>query len=113
MLDESQVENKVVERTPDDTITNTPDNSIYFTIQLTASTHLADTAEGEFAKLDGEVQAKIIGNYYKYFFGNATNYNDAKALQNMCMELFPDAFIVAFNGDKPISVAQAMEIIQK
>ncbi|MFO7862394.1 MAG: N-acetylmuramoyl-L-alanine amidase [Salinivirgaceae bacterium] len=116
MLDESQMEDKVVETSPDDTESNmniSDNNSVYFTIQLTASTQLADTAEGEFAKLDGEVQAKKIGNYYKYFFGNATNYNDAKALQNTCMELFPDAFIVAFNGEKPISVSQAMEIIQE
>mgnify|MGYP001293184706 CR=1 FL=1 len=88
--------------------TNNSDSEIYFSVQLTASTNSADVKASPFNKINEEVIVKKIGNYFKYYAGKIDNYNAAKDLQKSCLDYFPDAFIVAFEGDNPISVAKAI-----
>lgn len=81
---------------------------VFFTVQLTASTSDADLKAPPFNQLEGSITIKKIGKYNKYFYGEVVDYNDAKKLQKMCLAHFPDAFIVAFDGENPISIAKAI-----
>lgn len=49
----------------------------------------------------------IDGRYYKYTFGNETDYQKILQIQNELKEKFPDCFVVAFLGERQIPVKQA------
>ena len=94
------------------TETQNKSNDVYFMVQLTASSQMADTAKAPFSNLDNPLEIQKIGKYYKYFYGKVNNYKEAKKLQKHCEAHFPDAFIVAFEGDNPISVQKAIKSVQ-
>ncbi len=83
-------------------------NEIRFMVQLTASSQMADTSSNQFAPYSKHLEVKKIGQYYKYYFGEVGTYEEAKELQKKCENDFPDAFIVAFQGKKPISIKEAV-----
>ncbi len=101
--------NDVEKEQSDDSIKK---QDVYFMVQLTASSQVADTAKAPFSNLQSTVEIQKIGKYYKYFYGKVYNYNEAKKLQKQVESDFPDAFIVAFDGDNPISVQKAMKNVQ-
>lgn len=81
---------------------------IYYSVQLTASTKSADVSASPFNQIKDTVEVKKMGNYYKYYVGKVDNYDAARELQKNCLKHFPDAFIVAFDGENPISVSKAI-----
>ena len=48
--------------------------------------------------------------FYKYTAGNETEYRKIVALKEEIINKFPDAFIVAFLGDKKIMVSEALKL---
>lgn len=50
------------------------------------------------------------GGMYKYTIGAETDYNKINALRKQLSSLFPDAFVIAFVGDKKISVNEALKL---
>ena len=50
------------------------------------------------------------GNMFKGLYGGTTDYNQARKTLAAIREKFPDAFIVAYLGEEPISTARALEL---
>lgn len=57
-----------------------------------------------------EVSFYQEGGLYKYTVGYETDYNLANRLKNEVRKKFPDAFVIAFLGDKKISISEALKI---
>lgn len=52
---------------------------------------------------------KKIGNIYKYYSGNTSDYNKIIQLQEDAKKSYSGAFIVAFKGGKRISMTEALK----
>lgn len=52
------------------------------------------------------------GSYYKYTYGEANNFVEIEQIRKTIAEKFPDAYIVAFKGDKKIAVGEAIKAIK-
>lgn len=50
------------------------------------------------------------GNVFKGLYGGTTDYKQAQATLTSIREQFPDAFIVAYLGEKPITTAEALKM---
>lgn len=48
------------------------------------------------------------GNFYKYFIGSSTNYNDISRLRGKLLKDFPQAFIIAYKNGSRMDVNQAI-----
>ena len=48
------------------------------------------------------------GNFYKYFIGSSTNYNDISCLRGKLLKDFPQAFIIAYKNGARMDVNQAI-----
>ena len=51
------------------------------------------------------------GNMFKGLYGGTTDYKQAKATLASIRAKFPDAFIVAYLGEEPISTSRALEMM--
>ena len=85
---------------------------IIFSIQLTASKAAPDLNKHEFVEL-ADVYFLWMNGFNKYYYGNFTEYNQAKAKIDLCKKYFPGAFIVAFEDGNPISVDLAIRKTNK
>jgi len=52
------------------------------------------------------------GGYYKYTVGAETDYNKINQIRLDLKKRFPDAFIIAFVGDKKVPVQEALKMIK-
>lgn len=89
-----------------------PEADVRFKVQfLTSPTKLSanDT------RLQGlpSVSCYQENGVWKYTAGNETNYQSAINIQNTVKEKYGDAFMIAFQGDKKISVKEARELLKK
>ncbi len=50
------------------------------------------------------------GGLYKYTVGAETDFKQANRMKNELRKKFPDAFVIAFVGDKKISISEAQKI---
>ena len=50
---------------------------------------------------------------WKYTAGNETDYNAALKILSAAKEVYADAFLIAFQGDKKISVSEARKLLKK
>ena len=66
------------------------------------------------SRLKGLAPVKILhkGNVYKVLYGGSKDYLEARRSLEKTKELFPDAFIVAYIGDRAISTAEALQMIR-
>jgi N-acetylmuramoyl-L-alanine amidase len=94
---------------PEQNVNTESENKIVFKVQLTASSKKADIQKAPFKDLEGNIEIQKIGKYYKYYIGSTSSYQEAKQLQNKCREAFPDSFIVAFEGENPLSLQKAID----
>ncbi|SFF51489.1 N-acetylmuramoyl-L-alanine amidase family protein [Sunxiuqinia elliptica] len=93
--------------TPPTPTVKTSNTDIFFSIQLAASGKKLATAPYNFKGLK-EVQRKQVQSIYKYYYGKTSSFESIKQLRNQVKSLYPDAFIVAFEGEKPISINKAL-----
>ena len=78
-----------------------------FSVQLFA---VSKALEEKDPRLKGLAPVKIIraGAAFKVLSGSTPDYNEAKATLKRIKEKFPDAFIVAYVGERSVSTAEAL-----
>lgn len=88
-----------------------PDSVPIFSVQLFSVTK--EIKAGDY-RLKGLAPVKILhkGNVYKVLYGGSKDYLEARRSLEKTKELFPDAFIVAYIGDRAISTAEALQMIR-
>lgn len=97
-----------VKPTVTETVSST--QGIVFKVQIAASGKKLDLTPGNFKGLNNLSLTTDNGSLYKYMYGNASNYNDAK--QNLAeakAKGFEGAYIVAFKDGKKINLQEALK----
>lgn len=84
-------------------------NEVYYSIQIRSSTTPIPINSDNFGPLVMRLRETKVGTTYKYWAEKAKTYQEALSLQRRLREIYPDAFVVAFFGDKQISVAEAQK----
>ncbi len=109
---------KSKKRTPSTPALKTPDKKspipinsktkpeIIFSIQVAVTTKLVKTDPANFKGQEG-IFHKIVDNRNKYFYGKFDNYTSAHKALITIRSKFHDAFMVAFENNKSISLAEA------
>lgn len=82
-----------------------------FKLQIRASATSLPLNSPEF-KGQKNVDSFREGGMYKYTVGAETDYSKINALRKQLSSKFPDAFVIAFVGDKKISVNEALKLIK-
>lgn len=83
---------------------------IKFSVQVMASTKKVDPrSRTHFGTFAGKVKERKIGKYYKYYVGEAESFREALSLQREVAKKFKDAFIVAFDKEKPVTITDEMK----
>lgn len=88
-----------------------PDSVPIFSVQLFSVTKEIKAGD---SRLKGLAPVKILhkGNVYKVLYGGSKDYLEARRSLEKTKELFLDAFIVAYIGDRAISTAEALQMIR-
>ncbi|MDR0370357.1 MAG: N-acetylmuramoyl-L-alanine amidase [Prevotellaceae bacterium] len=96
---------------PDNTkqATETANNSqqIVFKLQIFATKTQLKTGAAEFKGLEN-VDFYLENGMYKYVTGTETQFEKINQLKKKLSDKFPEAFIIAFQGDKKIAVKDAL-----
>jgi N-acetylmuramoyl-L-alanine amidase len=86
----------------------TPDpGSVVFRLQLAATSKEIDTNSPVFKGL-ANIERLKINPVYKYFYGRTDSFEEIQQLKTRIKSLFPDAFVVAFEGDEAIPIKKAL-----
>ncbi len=103
-------ETQVVATTTSTTTPNTIDvpPGIVFRVQLAASKDFINPSPENF-KGFSTIEILEIDNYYKYYFGKTSDYNNAKELRNEARNRgFKGCYIAAFENGQPIKLYEAI-----
>ena len=84
-------------------------NNIVFKVQVAASSDPIPLDSDYFNGYE-HVEEHKISEQYKYTIGSATNFEKIRQLKQKIKKDFPDAFIVAFENNEPISLDKALSI---
>ena len=79
-----------------------------YKVQFYSSPKVLNSNSSQFKGLK-EVSAYTEGGVHKYTVGYETDYNKVNQLKNEVRKKFPDAFVVAFAGDKKITISEALK----
>lgn len=82
-----------------------------FKLQITASATKLSTGHASLKGLK-DLDFYLEGGYYKYTVGAETDYNKINQIRQDLKNRFPDAFIIAFVGDKKVPVQEALKMIK-
>ena len=86
--------------------------SLLFKIQISASKKSIVTKSYNFKGLK-LISKQKTGNLYRYFYQQSSSYEEAqKYLKKAKSKGFSNAFIVAFNGDKKITISDALDLLK-
>lgn len=101
---------KVVEPIPNVIQNVTPSKSpVSYKVQLIATSKAIDVKPNNFKGLKDVVREKENA-FFKYFYGNTTNYENAKLLEEEAEKKgYKSCFIVAFKDGKKISITEALK----
>ena len=86
-------------------------SDVYFRIQLAATSKKLSPLATNFKGLQN-VERKQIKSIYKYYYGKTSSLEEIQKLKHQIKALFPDAFIVAFEQEEPISMKKALRKIK-
>ena len=86
-------------------------NNVNYKIQIKSSLNKIKLNSKEFDGLQN-ISEWYVSERYKYTVGVAYTMSEAKKLQDSIREIFPDAFVVAFDGDKQIAVSDAKKVLE-
>jgi N-acetylmuramoyl-L-alanine amidase len=82
---------------------------VVFKVQIAASSKSLETKPYNFKGLD-IISKEKIGNLYKYFYGNTSDYNEVKRLEDEAKRKgYSSCFIVAYKQGKKIALAEALK----
>jgi len=83
--------------------------TIVFKVQIAAGNTDIELNPSNFNGLD-QLSAKKIGDVYKYYFGNSSNYQEVQQLKTLANEKgFDSSFIVAFKDGQIIPLMEALK----
>lgn len=89
----------------DEAVSNIP----YFKVQIASGKSKISTASYNFKGLKN-VECVPVGNYYKYYLGNTTNYDTAKkSLKKAKKAGYTSSFIAAFIGNQRVPLSEAIK----
>ncbi|KJD33031.1 N-acetylmuramoyl-L-alanine amidase [Tamlana nanhaiensis] len=84
-------------------------NGISYKIQIAASSNALETKPYNFNGLNNISRVKE-GNLYKYFYGNTSNYEESKVLEEQARKKgYGSCFVVAFKDGEKIDLAKALK----
>lgn len=83
-------------------------NDVVFKIQLFALERRLQLNHPSFKDLK-EVTFYKEGNFFKYTYGNETSFEAIESVRKSIEKKFPDAYIIAFRGDKKITIGEAIK----
>lgn len=84
-------------------------SAIVFKVQIAASSKSLETKPYNFKGLEYVTKLKE-GSLYKYFYGNSSNYETAKTLEQQAKTKgYQSCFIVAFKEGKKIALSEALK----
>lgn len=87
-------------------------NEVQFRVQIATSKNKVETKSYNFKGMN-DVDMYISGKFYKYIVGNYSSLDEAKKrLSSVKEKGYTSAFIIAFEGDKRISVKEAIAKIK-
>ncbi len=89
---------------------NTSETDILFKVQLAYSSKKIDTTPENFQGIEN-VECVEDGNYYRYFTGKSKSFEEIAKLQKEICKIIPEAYIIAVNKGKLITVKDAMELL--
>ncbi|MEW7277544.1 N-acetylmuramoyl-L-alanine amidase [Aquimarina sp. 2201CG1-2-11] len=85
-------------------------NDIKFKVQIGAGTDNVELKSFNFNGLD-QLSKMKIGELFKYYYGSTDNYESIKELREVAVDKgFDSSFIVAFRGDQPIPLNEALKV---
>jgi len=88
------------------------ESDLVFKIQISASKKNIDTKPYNFKGLKSVTKQKN-GKLYRYFYQQSSDYEEAQRyLKTAKSKGFNNAFIVAFNGDKKITISDALRLLK-
>jgi len=85
-------------------------NNIVFKIQIAYSTKKIETKAENFDGIKN-VERVEDGRYFRYFTGNAKTYEEIAELQSKIRKIVPEAYVIALNNEKLITVKDALQLI--
>ncbi len=98
--------------TPDKSISNLNQNDIYFAVQISASKRKINLKSYNFKGLKNIWRTKS-SRLYRYYMGKSFSIENAKNnLKEAKNRGYDNAFIVGFDGDKKISVSDAVNLLK-
>ena len=103
-----QESTKKTEKVEQDIPRNVPSVSVpVFRVQIKSSPTPLNVTSAAFKGIKN-IEVFREDGLYKYTVGNETDYAAANRLKNEIRKKFPDAFLIAFRGDKKISINDAL-----
>ena len=84
-------------------------SGVQYKVQLKASRNPIPTNSAEFKNIEN-VEEFAADGLFKYLVGSKSTYVEALEFSKLIRELFPDAFIVAFQDGTPISIDLARRL---
>jgi N-acetylmuramoyl-L-alanine amidase len=112
-----RVSEKVIEKVVRDTSATTPKKIVVtkdssapiFKVQLSSSKRKVELTPSNFKGLKG-ITSIVDGNYNKYFYGETSDYNEAKKLlEEAKSKGYDSAYLIAFKNGLMISVQDAIK----
>ncbi|RED49531.1 N-acetylmuramoyl-L-alanine amidase family protein [Seonamhaeicola aphaedonensis] len=95
----------------EDTTTEPPSKSIEFKVQIAASSKELETKPYNFKGLNN-ISSIREGSLFKYFYGNTSNYEATKQLEEEAKKKgYKSCFVVAFKDGKKIPLIDALKTI--
>lgn len=99
----------IIEESTKESLSIPPD--IIFKVQIAAGARKLETKSYNFKGLNG-VSLEKIGNGYKYFYGETSNYDDIKRHREEALEKgYSNCFIVAYKNGERIKISEALKTI--
>jgi N-acetylmuramoyl-L-alanine amidase len=86
------------------------EKNIIFKLQIAYSTKNIETKPENFNGIE-QVEKMEDGKYYRYFTGNTKTYEEIDVLQQKIKKIIPEAYVVAFNNGKMITVKDALQLL--
>ncbi len=108
---EAGVQNQVIAQVNPDPVSQSPQNTLdfVFKVQIAASKNRISTKPYNFNGLS-PISREKNGELYRYFYQSTLNYETAKDyLKTAKRKGYSNAFLVAFDGDKKITISEALQ----
>lgn len=88
-------------------------SNIRFYVQIATFSQRMNPQNERFGTFKGKVKERKVGEVYKYYVGGSSSYRETYTLMQSARNQFKDAFMVAFDGDKPMALAQARKLLNQ